>query len=151
MAASNVKLFPNRIAALTSQTGIVGRFMTSFAQDVVARAAIEAPTDTGRLSRSIRQERQFFGPTTVDIRIGSKAVNPRNDFMYARAVHTGARARQARPGGLMKFKPRRSNRWVVTARVGPIPADPYLTDALRAANATLPSGTRFRIVTNNKR
>ncbi len=71
--------------------------------------------------------------------------------MYARAQHTGARARQARPGGLMKFKPRRSARWVVTARVGPIPPDPYLTDALRAANATLPSGLKFRIATNNKR
>lgn len=151
MAASGLKLFPNRIAALTSETGIVGRFMSGFAQDVVARAAIEAPTDTGRLSRSIHQQKRDFGPADIEIRIGSTATNPRNDFTYARAVHTGARARSARPGGKMIFRPRRSGKWIVTAHVGPIPADPYLTDALRAANATLPSGTRFRILVTNKR
>lgn len=151
MTASGVKLYPNRIAQLTSEGGIVGRFMSAFAQDVVVRAAIEAPSDSGRLSRSIRQERRDFGPASVDIRIGSTATNPRNDFMYARAQHTGARARSARPGGKMVFKPRRSGRWIVTAHVGPIPPDPYLTDALRAANATLPSGTRFTIVVDNRR
>lgn len=151
MAASDVKLFPNRIAALTSQSGIVGRFMNAFAQDVVARAAIEAPTETGRLSRSIGQQKRIFGSDEVFIRIGSNATNPRNDFTYARAQHTGARARNARPGGKMIFKPKRSSKWIVTAHVGPIPPDPYLTDALKAANAGLPSGARFKVVVNNKR
>ncbi len=147
----SVRLFPNRIAQLTTESGIVGRFVASFAQDVVARAAIEAPTDTGRLSRNIRQQRREFGASSIDIQIGVRVVNPRNDFSYALAQHTGARARDARPGGKMIFRIRRSGRFVRTAHVGPIPPDPYLTDALLAANATLPADRRFSIVVMNNR
>lgn len=146
MAASNVKLFPNRIAELTSETGIVGRFVARFTEGVIVRAAINAPHETGRLARSIGPLKQEYGPSSIDIRIGSVATNPRNGFTYARAQHTGAKARNAKPGNKMVFKPRRSSRWIVTAHVGPIPSDPYLTDALKEANLAQPAGQKFRVV-----
>lgn len=149
MTASGVKLFPNRIAELTSETGIVGRFVAHYTQDVVVRAAINAPHETGRLARSIGVLKAEHGPSSISIKVGSNVVNPRNDFAYARAQHTGARGRKAsNPGTPMKFKPRRSNRWVVTLKVGPIPSDPYLTDALKEANVAQPSGQKFTIKLN---
>lgn len=147
MAASGFKLFPNRIAALTSQTGIVGRFTAAFAQDVVVRAALNAPHETGALARDIKIIRANFGSDTVILKVGANVTNPRNGFQYARVVHTGAKARKAKdPARPMRFKPRRSNKWVTTLRVGPIPSQPYLLEGLREANVTMPSGQKFRIV-----
>lgn len=97
------------------------------ARQVVNRAKILAPVDTGRLRASIRLERRRLLSLRSVYTIGS-------DVSYAPMVHDGTRPHQIRPrnpGGVLRF---RMGGRVVYAKVVNHPgtrARPFLDDAVR--------------------
>lgn len=107
--------------------GASRRELEATARQVMNRAKILAPVDTGRLRASIRIESRRLLTLRSVYTIGS-------DVSYAPMVHDGTRPHQIRPrspGGVLRF---RVGGRVVYAKVVNHPgtrARPFLDDALR--------------------
>lgn len=108
------------------------------ARQVVNRAKVLAPVDTGRLRSSIRVERRSFLGLRVRYTIGS-------DLNYAAMVHDGTRPHTIRPKRAQALRFRVGGR-IVYARVVHHPgtrARPFLDRALREVTAA--RGYRVRL------
>ena len=108
------------------------------ARQVVARARVLAPVDTGRLRSSIRIERRSFLGLRTRYTIGS-------DLNYAAMVHDGTRPHIIRPRRAQALRFRVGGR-IVYARVVHHPgtrARPFLDRALREVTAA--RGYRVRL------
>lgn len=108
------------------------------ARQVVARAKVLAPVDTGRLRANIRVERRSFFGLRSRWTIGS-------DVEYAPMVHDGTRPHIIRPKNAKALRFRVGGR-IVYARVVRHPgtrARPFLDRALREVAAA--RGYSFRL------
>lgn len=117
----------DRAALNRSIRGASRAELDTTSRQVVNRAKILAPVDTGRLRASIRVERRRLLSLRSVYTIGS-------DVSYAPMVHDGTRPHQIRPknpGGVLRF---RMGGRVVYAKVVNHPgtrARPFLDDAVR--------------------
>lgn len=117
----------DRAALNRSIRGASRRELETTSRQVMNRAKILAPVDTGRLRASIRIESRRLLSLRSVYTIGS-------DVFYAPMVHDGTRPHQIRPksaGGVLRF---RMGGRVVYAKVVNHPgtrARPFLDDAVR--------------------
>lgn len=117
----------DRAALNRSIRGASRRELDTTSRQVVNRAKILAPVDTGRLRASIRVESRRLLTLRSVYTIGS-------DVSYAPFVHDGTRPHRIRPkspGGVLRF---RMGGRVVYAKVVNHPgtrARPFLDDAVR--------------------
>lgn len=124
---------------------IVQPVMRAFGDDIERRARANLAAarigDRGTLARSIKVG---FGPSGLDLIVSARRTNKGQDV--AQTIHEGHRAIHKSPG-FMKFKPKGTRRGfaVFTHDVRAVGGVPFLADALRAANAALPSDRRFVI------
>lgn len=109
-------------------TAVIGRHTKSAAERAaartVARAKARAPVDTGvgRASISYRERKDGFMRWSFVIGTSKK---------YMLYQEYGTKGSVARPGGVLRFKPKGSSVFIFRKKTGPVPAKHFLRDAVR--------------------
>lgn len=88
------------------------------------RAQQNAPVDTGRLRDSIKVYKRTTAPPMTTYDVGPTVE-------YGLYQEKGTRGSVARPGGVLRFKPKGSGVFIFRKRTGPVRARHFMRDAYR--------------------
>ncbi len=129
---------------LNQPGGVVYPFLNRFGKDVERRARAKALKDRGNLKRSVYSRRPNYGAAGLSLQVGA------TDHA-AMVIHQGHKRINVPPMGTssyMKFQPkdlRGSKNFVRTNTVRAVAGYPFITAALKEANASLFGGAVFKI------
>lgn len=122
---------------LTLHDEVISRMLSKDLEGATKRAAkrtreraqtllvLKGRIDTGDLLNSIAEHQQMTPPTRATYIIGS-------DLKYAIYQEYGTNGAVAKPGKVLRFKPKESNKYVFAKRVRGFPGAHYLRGALKA-------------------
>lgn len=120
------------IAGLTLPGGMVDFAVMKAARTTAFRARMNVVqsgrVNTGALVLSIKEERALYGPTRSTWRVGS-------DLEYAIFQELGIGPVHARPGGVLRFKPKGAVAYIYRPRTKGFEGAHFLEDALRRLTA----------------
>lgn len=119
---ARIRFYDRRIELLVSHHS--RQTAEKAAQVTKKRARRNAPVDTGDLKKSIRSKVTRHGEYSKFIVYTDKE--------YAIYQEFGTRGSQAKPGGVLAFKPKGSGTVVFAKRTGPVPATRFLGRAYDA-------------------
>lgn len=129
-------------ALLHSPNGPVWQHLNAFGHNVERIAKRNALVETGRLRASIHSTPpQRFGPAGLELVVGSSD----SSAMVIHQGHKELTTPTPRGKSRYKFQPKGSSKYVYAKKVRAVGGVPFLTAALKEANAALPADVRFVI------